>query len=162
MNIWIIYDSKFGNNKRVAETLAEHFKDENNVQVRYAKNISPKKVIDAGVDILIFGGPLRAGMISFTMKSWANKLARKLNKQQKMVKKVAVWGSHSRNAPDTPAKFSWDASKLKWQALLDTFPAEKKLPEVIGFAVNPTTLKGPLDRGWEEIVDQFAEKIKKM
>jgi menaquinone-dependent protoporphyrinogen IX oxidase len=162
MNIWIVYDSKFGNNKRVAEALANRFKEGNNVHVHFAKKISPKKVFDAGVDVFLFGGPLRAGMISFTMKSWANKLARKLAKQQKMVKIAAVWGTHARNDPETPAKFSWDSSKLKWKALLDTFPAEKKLPEVIGFAVNPTTLKGPLDPGWEEIVDQFADRVKNL
>ena len=160
MNIWIIYDSKFGNNKRVAEALAEHFKEGNVVEVHYAKNISPKQVLASGIDILLFGGPPRAGMISYLMKSWANKLAKLLRKQQLTVEKVAIWGTHSRVAPETPEKFSWTLFKTKWVNVLDGFPAEKKLSEVLGFPVNPDTLEGPLDPGWEEKVAQLAEDVK--
>jgi menaquinone-dependent protoporphyrinogen IX oxidase len=162
MNIWIVYDSKFGNNKRIANALAEQFQSDNNVHVHYAKEISPKAVVESGIDMFLFGGPLRAGNISFTMKSWANKLAALLKKQKKSIQKAAVWGSHAKNGPDTPPKFSWDSSKLKWKALLDTFPSEKKLSEVIGFDVNPATLEGPLEPGWEELVTEFANKVKSL
>ena len=75
MNVWIVYDSKYGNNQKIAETLAGHFKDGNVVHVHYAKEISQQAVIDGGVDVLLFGGPLRLGMVSRTMKRWANKMA---------------------------------------------------------------------------------------
>lgn len=162
MNVWIVYDSKFGNNKRIADLLATHLKDMNNVQVAYAKTISPQEVIDSGVDVFLFGGPLRAGNISFTMKRWALKFATILKKQNKMLKQAAVWGSHGTNDPKTPPNFSWESSKLKWKAVLDLIPAEKKVSEVIGFDVNPTTLEGPLVPGWEEIVMQFALMIKNL
>ena len=160
MNVWIIYDSKFGNNKRIAESLSEYFKEDNNVQVYNAKKISPNTVATQGIDIFLFEGPLRAGKISFTMKHWTNHLANILKKQNKRVEKVAVWGSHVKNGPETPPKFSWEASKQQWKAVLDAFPAEKKLDEVIGFEVNPKTLAGPLEPGWEDIVKELADKIK--
>jgi menaquinone-dependent protoporphyrinogen IX oxidase len=162
MNIWIIYDSKFGNNKRVAEALAEEFKAGNVMQISHAKHISPKKVMEAGIDVFLFGGPLRAGNISFTMKRWAGKLAGMLKKRQKTLAIAAVWGSHAVNAPDTPPQFSWNASKGKWKALLDTIPAEKKIDEVISFEVQPTTLAGPLVPGWEEIAKNFAHRVKSL
>jgi flavodoxin len=162
MNIWIVYDSKFGNNKRIADALGECFKSDNNVQISHAKKISPKKVAQTGVDIFLFGGPLHAGQISFTMKRWATTLANLLVKQHKTLKKVAVWGSHATNDTNTPPQFSWNATKLKWKAVLEKFQAEKKLDEVIGFDINPKTLQGPLEPGWEKNVSDFAEKIKQL
>jgi len=162
MKVWIVYDSKFGNNKRIADLLATYFKDTDKVEVAYAKTISPQKVIDSGVDVFLFGGPLRAGNISFTMKRWALKFAAILKKQNKILKQAAVWGSHGTTDPKTPPKFSWESSKLKWKAVLDQIPAEKKVAEVIGFDVNPTTLEGPLVPGWEAIVKQFATMIKNL
>lgn len=160
MNVWIVYDSKFGNNKRIAEALAGYFKDGNEVHVHHAKETSPKEIMNAGVDVFLFGGPLRAGNISFTMKSFANGLAGMLKKKSIKVKIAAVWGSHSTNSPETPSQFSWATSKQKWKALLDAFPAEKKAPDVFGFDVIPTTLEGPLEPGWEATVKQLADTVK--
>ena len=95
LKVWIVYDSKFGNNKRVAEYLAELFKEGNDVRVFYAKNIAPKKALEEGIDVLLFGGPLRAGNISFTIKGWANSLANQLKKRHSQIKIAAVWGSHA-------------------------------------------------------------------
>jgi menaquinone-dependent protoporphyrinogen IX oxidase len=165
MKIWIIFDSKFGNNKQIAENLAQLLKEGNqaaDVHVHYAKTISPKEVIESGIDVFLFGGPLRAGNISFTMKRWALKLADLLQKQHISLKKVAVWGSHSVNAPDTPEKFSWNSSKQKWKVVLDIIPADKKVPEVFGFDVNPKTLEGPLEPGWENIAKQLAEAVQNL
>jgi menaquinone-dependent protoporphyrinogen IX oxidase len=155
-----VYDSKFGNNTRIAEALEELLKSENEVHVSHAKKISAKEVVKSGIDVFLFGGPLRAGNISFTMKSWAKNLINALKKEGKTLKKAAAWGSHATNAPDTPPQFSWEASKKKWKALLDEVPAEHKLDEIIGFDIIPTTLQGPLEPGWEEVVKDFAEKVK--
>jgi len=162
MKIWIIYDSKFGNNKRIAEALAEYFKAEHEVNVFYAKKISPKKVIEAGVDFLLCGGPLRAGMVAFTIKSWITKFTKIAQKQGINLEKAAVWGSHAKNDASTPPQFAWDASKAKWKMLLDNIPAKKHVEEVIGFDINPKTLEGPLEPGWEEIVKDLAERVKKL
>lgn len=160
MKIWIVYDSKFGNNKRIAEYLAELFKEGNDVRVFYAKKIAPRKILDEGIDMLLFGGPLRAGNISFTIKGWANKVAKELKKRQTQVKIVAVWGSHSAITSGVPNKFSWENSKEKWNLLLRSFPAEKKTQEVVGFPVNPNSLEGPLEAGWEDLAKKLSDLVK--
>ena len=162
MKIWIIYDSKFGNNKRIAEALGDQFHNGNHVEIHYAKDISPKKVAEEEIDLLMFGGPPRAGHIAFTIKSWVKKMAKNLTKQQKKVPKVAVWGSHSTTTPDTPPKFSWDAIKAKWGVLLDNFPAVSKSAEVVAFPVISATLEGPLEPGWEQTVENFAHMVKNL
>jgi len=162
MNVWIVYDSKYGNNKLIAEALAAHFKEGNSVHVHYAKEISQKAVIDGGVDILMFGGPLRIGMLSFTMKRWANRMVSLLNQKALQVRKAAIWGTHVKNAPDTPPKFSWDAAKQKWKAILDTVPAEKKAPEIQGFDVGAVAGRDTLETGWQDIVARFADTVKNL
>ena len=57
MKLWIIYDSRFGNNKIVAQDLADQLKNNNIVEGHYAKQISPKKVAASIPDALLFGGP---------------------------------------------------------------------------------------------------------
>ncbi|MBD3350069.1 MAG: hypothetical protein GF364_01105 [Candidatus Lokiarchaeota archaeon] len=162
MKIFIVYDSKFGNNKRIAERLSDYFKDDNEVRIEYAKEISPKELGAEDIDLLIFGGPLRMGNPSFTIRRWAKKVAKILKKQNKTLPKTAVWGSHARNDPDTPEKFSWNASKEKWNVILKQFPADNKPSDVIGFTVKPDTLAGPLEEGWENIVKDFVEVIKNL
>ncbi len=162
MNVWIIYDSKYGNNQKIAEALAGHFKDGNTVHVHYTKEISQQAVIDGGVDVLLFGGPLRLGMVSHTMKSWANKMASMLTQKSMQLKKAAVWGTHIKDPPNAQPKFTWEVIKLKWKAILNTFPAAKKAPEIESFIVGPVNGRDTVNPGWEEIVAQFAETIKNL
>jgi flavodoxin len=162
VKVWLIYDSKFGNNKNIANKLASYFEDDNEVFVKYAKDISPKEVIKQGIDILLLGGPPRAGMISFTIKSWANKMIKQLNKEGKILNKVALWGSHATNDENTPEKFGWEGTKNKWNIILNDIPAEKKINDTVGFSVNPETLEGPLEPGWEEIAEKLALDLKNL
>jgi menaquinone-dependent protoporphyrinogen IX oxidase len=154
MKIWIIYDSKFGNNKLVAETLETTLKVDNDVSVAYAKKVSPKLVLKDAPDALLFGGPLRAGMISFTIKGWATKFAKLLKKKNVRLQKVAAWGTHGPITPQTPPKFAWTNIEPKWKALRDLVPAEKTLQEFPDFVVGG--MKGPLEEGWQERAVQFA------
>jgi len=157
MKIWIIYDSKYGNNKQIADVLGTQFsEDGNEVHVHHAKTMKPINAIDA--DLLIFGGPLRWGMISSTMKGWMANFAKILNSNKKMLKKVAGWGTHLQDKPDMPAKFTWDASALKWKALMDGVDAEKRMPEIQGIIVNG--MSGPLEENWQGAIADFAGRIK--
>ncbi|OLS15201.1 MAG: hypothetical protein RBG13Loki_1167 [Promethearchaeota archaeon CR_4] len=163
MNVWIVYDSRYGNNKKIAEVLAGHFKDGNNVHVHYAKEISQQALIDGGIDILMFGGPLRFGTPSSTIKRWANKMTGLLNQKAVKVGKTAIWGTHMKDAPDTPpGKCAWDVAKPKWKAILDTFPAEKKAPEIQGFVVGAIAGRDTLEAGWQDLVARFADTVKSL
>ncbi len=158
MNVWIVYDSKYNNNKQIAEVLANLFKEGNEVHVHHAKDVSPKEAIESEPDILLFGGPLRAGMISFTAKGWLSKFAHMLSSKGRKLKKLGVWGTHGINDADTPPKFSWAASELKWNALMKEVPAEKSMASVQG--INVLGMEGPMEANWKELIDGFADKVK--
>jgi menaquinone-dependent protoporphyrinogen IX oxidase len=158
MKIWIVYDSKYGNNKQIAEALGGLFNEGNVVHVHHAKDITPKEAIEDQPDILLFGGPLRAGMISFTIKGWASKFAHLLKSKKLKLQKVAVWGTHARNDPETPPKFSWANVEPKWKAAMDEVPAEKAMPGVQG--INIDGMEGPMEANWKELITSFAGQIK--
>jgi len=162
MNVWIVYDSKYGNNKLIAEALAGYFKDGNIVHVHHAKEISQQAVIDGGVDLLLLGGPLRWATPSATMKNWAKKMGSMLNQKAVKVRKVAIWGTHMKDPPNAPPKLTWEAAKQKWKAILDTIPAEKKAPDIQGFIIGPVAGRDTLDAGWQDIVPGFADTVKNL
>ncbi len=160
MNIWIVYDSKFGNNKQVAEALAGHFADVNTVHVHYAKEVSQLAVLDGGIDLLLIGGPLHFGAPSSTIRRWAKTLIDLLNQRAVKVRKMAIWGTHLKEAPNTsPGQCAWETAKPKWKAILDAFPAEKKLHEIQGFAVGAISGADMLEAGWKDLVAQFAGMV---
>lgn len=160
MNIWIVYDSKYGNNKQIAEVLEGLFKEGNEVHVHHAKNVSPKEAIDSKPDILLFGGPIRAGMISFTTKGWVSKFARILKSRGLKIKKVGVWGTHAINDAQTPPRFAWVNIESKWKALMAKVPAEKAMPGVQG--INIEGMEGPLEANWKDMIARFADQVKSL
>ncbi|HME54388.1 MAG TPA: hypothetical protein VKM55_19335 [Candidatus Lokiarchaeia archaeon] len=158
MKIYIVYDSKFGNNKQVAEAIAALFNDGNEVHVHHAKTVKPKDAIDA--DMLIFGGPLRAGCISFTIKGWVTKFSKLQKTRHAKVNKVAAWCTHGKNTPETPPKFSWNNIAPKWKKLLDRVSTEKTMPDIQPIVVDG--MQGPLETGWQDIIATFVERIKSL
>lgn len=162
MNIWILYDSRYGNNKLIAETLAGHLKDGNNIQVYYVKKLSQKALINGGVDMLLIGGPTHFGAPSFTLKRWANRMTNMLNQNGIQLKKAAIWATHMKDKPNTPEKFSWDGVKLKWKRILNNIPTEKKVDEIQGFEITPVEGRDTVETGWQDIVFQFAELVKNL
>ncbi len=162
MNIMIVYDSKYGNNKQVAEALAGHFNNGNIVHVHFAKEISQQAVIDGGVNVLIMG-PVHFGGPTSTMKKWTKKMADLLNKKAWKVSKTAIWGTHLKNDPNQAAgKCSWDMAKAKWKTILDMIPAEKKLAEIQGIEVGAISGANILETGWRDLVAQFADMVKNL
>jgi flavodoxin len=157
MKIWIIYDSRFGNNKQVAEAIGERLQQDNDVQVHHAKDVSAKQAIQDMPDILIFGGPIHAGMISFTAKTWVASFSRSLRRKGMMLKKVAAWGTHAANPPELKGRFSWSSEEEKWKKLMDGVPAEKEMSGIQGLVV--TGMPGPLEDGWQDKVAAFADAI---
>ena len=156
MKIWIVYDSKFGNNKQIADSLAGLLDEGNEVHVHHAKTVKPKEAIDA--DMLLFGGPLRAGLISFTIKGWVTRYSKILKAKNAKLAKVAAWCTHGKSGPDTPPRFAWNTIALKWNALINGVPATNALSDVESIIVEG--MEGPLESGWKDIVAGFAERIK--
>ncbi len=159
MKIWIVYDSKYGNNKQIAEVIGKQFsEDGNDVHVHYAKIVKPQDAIDA--DMLLFGGPIHLGAITSTAKGWMEKYTKVLASNKRTLKKVAAWGTHIPDKPDTPPKYAWTANALKWKALMDGIAAEKRMPVVQGFNIKSVEGHDTLEDGWLNIVTDFVGRIK--
>ncbi len=158
MNVLIVYDSKYNNNKQVAEALLGLFKEGNEVHVHHAKQLSPKQAAESQPDVLLFGGPLRWGMVSSTIKGWAGNFSKALAKKGTKVKKVGAWCTHLKEAPGTPEKYAWASVERNWKVIMDGVPSEKTMPGVQGIIVD--AIKGPLASGWHDLVWKFAEAIK--
>lgn len=157
-----MYDSKYGNNKLIAETLPGYFNDRNNIRVHYVKKLSQKTVIKEGIDILLIGGPTHLGAPSFTLKRWAKKMTNKLNQNGMQLKKAAIWATHLKDKPNTPAKFSWNGAELKWKKILNKIPTEKKIDGIQGFEIEPVAGRDTVESGWQDIAIQFVELIKNL
>ena len=71
---------------------------------------------------------------------------------------MAAWGTHGKSTPETPPKFAWENVMLKWNALMDGVSAEKTIPDIQGVVVEG--MKGPLETGWQDIIADFAARIK--
>jgi menaquinone-dependent protoporphyrinogen IX oxidase len=91
MKIAIIYDSKFGSNIKVSEHMRKLLEEGNEIAVNYAKDITPKKVAESNIDVLLFGGPLRAGNLSYTIRKWAEKFGKVAKQKGITLKYVGAW-----------------------------------------------------------------------
>jgi len=68
MNALVVYDSKFGNTRRIAETISDALeKKGTEVNVIPAEEATP---LAAGMDLLVVGGPTHAHGASAGMKAW--------------------------------------------------------------------------------------------
>lgn len=68
----IVYDTSYGNTKKIAETIAETLKESGiEVDLFYVKDA---KLSAKDYDFLILGSPTRFGTMSFTIKSFLGKL----------------------------------------------------------------------------------------
>jgi flavorubredoxin len=94
MKVFIIYDSKYGNTKNVAERILEGIKQVEGIEVEisYATEVDPK--IITSYDALIIGAPNHMASPSLTMKKFVDKLD-ELNLN---AKNVAVFGTYSGRA----------------------------------------------------------------
>jgi flavorubredoxin len=91
MKVLIIYDSKYGNTKIVAENILEGIKQVEGIgaAICYVKEVDPQ--IIASYDVLVIGAPNHMASPSRTMKKFVDKLA-ELNIN---AKSVAVFGTYS-------------------------------------------------------------------
>lgn len=74
--IWVIYDTKFGNNRILANEIKDQFDSSFEVHIGYVNAINPKKVLESHPFGLIIGGPIRFGNPSFALKRWINKFGK--------------------------------------------------------------------------------------
>ena len=170
MKIWIIYDSKFGSNKRVAALMQELLSPNHEVQVAYAKNVNPKAVLATNPDALLFGGPRRIGNISYTLRSWVKRYAKTLQRRQRRMKKIAAWETRGEMKPEAAnAESKMERNiyekNLKtgelWVNLIEKVPVEQLPQELLNLKIiNETSLgNGQLEKEYETKVRAFIQRF---
>ncbi len=147
--LWIVYDSKFGNCKRVAEALGKLVEQDFEVHVEHAKRVKPEQVVADQPVAVFIGGPIRAGMPSFTIKGWAGNLGKALKKAGKRIPKALVFCT----AAGTPQK----AANLK-AVLEKSGQFDKIYPDTFGILVEP--LKGPIKADELPKIDAFGGPLR--
>jgi flavorubredoxin len=148
MKVFILYDSKYGNTKTVAENILESLKQVEDIEVdiNYIKDIDPHSVIS--YDALILGAPNHMASPSRAMKSFVDKLA-KLNVK---AKSLAVFGTYSGRIRLT------DRAVKKMEKIVEkAMPNLKLLSPSLSIRVKGVT--GPVADGELPKCQEFGRRI---
>jgi flavorubredoxin len=150
MKVLIIYDSKYGNTKIVAENILNCIKqvEGTDAAICYVKEVDPQ--IIASCDALIIGAPNHMASPSRTMKKFVEKLA-ELNPN---AKNVAIFGTYSGRVRVT------DRAVKKMERIVEkTLPNLKLLSPSLSVRVKGVT--GPLADGELSKCQDFGKRIVK-
>ena len=157
MNGIIVYDTSYGNTKKIAETILETLKEaEIAADIFYVKEV--KKLSAKDYDFFVLGSPTKFGTMSFTVKSFLGKV-----KKEEWINKPFI--AFDTENPENVEKArvenkEWSAAekiseKLKEKQMSQLLPVLKAL--VLDW-------KGPLVEGeierTKDYARQFATKLK--
>lgn len=141
MNYVIVYWSRYGNGKKVVETLAGKLKDKSkNVQVFKTDEADPKAMPEA--DLYVFSAPAEAFNIQRNMRSFMKKL------EGMNGKKYGIINTHGMDR--------------SWLAKMEKLLSKKNMVKVAGvdFKVGKEANTGnALMDGWETKLDEFVKKL---
>jgi flavodoxin len=158
MKVEIYHASKFGNGEKVAEEIGRLMKAMGNeVGIHHIKEVSPREI--ALADLYVFGSPTRFGRAPGGVVRFLKKL------DMDSGTKYAVFGTFGAAIPDKKTgqmPTEEEIAKLRRTIpMIDEHLQAKgmvKVAEMKAF-VNPTTLKGPLEEGWQKRVETFVAQI---
>lgn len=148
MKVLIIYDSKYGNTKTVAENILEGLKQVEGIEVdiAYSKEFDFQSIVC--YDALILGAPNHMGKPSRTMKKFIDRLA----ELELKAKNVAVFGTYSGR------KRPVDRAVKKLEILLGKkLPNQKLLSPSLSVRIKGVT--GPVVEGELIKSKQFGNRI---
>ena len=148
MNVFIAYDSKYGNTKLAAESVLEGIRENRTIEaaIGSVKETDPKSI--AKYDAIVFGAPNHMGRPSKTMKKFVDDLAR----LEPKTKQVAVFGTYAGRirAVDRAVK------KLERMVREKLPNARLVLP---GLSVRVNGVTGPVVEGELPKCVEFGKKI---
>ena len=158
MRVELYHASKYGNGARVAEEFKRLMAAKGNeVNIHHIKEVRPKDLSPA--DLFVFGSPTHFGKAAGSMVSFLKKLALPSGT------KYAVFATCSAARPDK--KTGRMPTEEEHEKLRRTIPmideqlrakGMTKVAEMTVF-VQPETLKGPLEEGWQDRVETFVAHI---
>jgi len=143
----VVYDSSYGNTKKIAETIAETLKEDGiGVDTFYVKDV--KKLDAKSYDFFVLGSPTKWGTMSFAVRGFLNKVKSK----EWMNKPFASFDTENpenieRKEGSAAEKI---AEKLKQKQMNQVAPVLKAV--VLGW-------KGPLQEGEIERTKEYAREL---
>ncbi|MBD3212528.1 MAG: hypothetical protein GF311_07965 [Candidatus Lokiarchaeota archaeon] len=94
MNVYIMYDTQFGNGKILAEAFKKELSGEYEVKTGDVKDIDPQKVANDNPDVLILGGAIRMFRGATKSKKWLKKLDKELSSKGYNIKYATEFLTH--------------------------------------------------------------------
>jgi len=137
VKVFIVYDSKYGNTKIVAEKISEGMMEGKGIEtsIGHAKEINVEELTN--FDAIVLGGPNHFGRPTQTIKKFVNRLSELDLKS----KKVAVFGTYAgkeRN-PDRAVK--------KLEKIVKKKLSNQSLVSPGGLSIRVNKLRGPIIDG---------------
>lgn len=143
----VVYDTSYGNTKKIAETIAETLKESGiEVDLFDVKNV--KKVNGKDYDFLVLGSPTRFGTMSFAIRGFLGKV----KTEEWMNKPFAAFDTEN---PENMEKKEYSAGE-KIAAKLSDKKMNQLLPVLKALVFE---MKGPLKEGEIERTKEHARTI---
>jgi flavodoxin len=158
MKVEVFHASKYGNGAKVAEEFKRLMMARgNDVSIHHIKEMSPKDVPSA--DLYVFGSPTHFGKAVGGMIRFLKKLSLSSGT------KYAVFGTFSAARPNKKTGIIPSEEELEKERrtipMIDEQLNSKGMVKVTEMKVfvQPENLKGPLEEGWQDIVEKFVDQI---
>ena len=148
----VIYDTSYGNTRKVAETIAETLEESGiEVDAFYVKKV--KKLSAKGYDFLVLGSPTRFGTMSLAVRFFLNKV----NSKEWLNKPFAAFDTENpENIEQSRIQNKeWSAAEKISKKLI-----EKKMNQLLP-VLKAVVLgwKGPLQEGEIERAKEYAREL---
>ncbi len=136
VKVFVVYDSKYGNTKLVAQKIVEGMRmvEGTEVDLGYVKEVSPDTVVN--YDVLLIGAPNHMGKPSRTAMKFLGELA----KVSLGAKAVAAFDTYF----EKPKNYGKAMRKLE-KVIVEKFPSLRLLTP--GLSVKVTGIRGPVADG---------------
>jgi hypothetical protein len=156
MKIEYFHASKFGNGAMVAEEFKKQMAVKGvTVNIHHIKEASPKEMPPA--DLYLFSSPGRMGKPIGRMRRFLKKA--KLPSGTK----YAILNTEGAPQPNKKTgRMPTEEERAKWQRIIPIMNEilhEKDLVKVAEEKILVTSIKGPLEEGWQKKVEAFASRI---
>jgi len=148
VKVFVVYDSKYGNTKKVAEEIVEGLKEVGGIEtsISYVKEADLEGVADA--DALIVGAPNHMGNPSMAIKKFIDKLA-KLNLKAKGIAFFDTYYAKKKN---------FEKALKKMEKRVNTKRPDLKLI-MPGLSIKVNDVSGPIAEGELPKCRDFGRKI---
>ncbi|MEJ2277177.1 MAG: hypothetical protein P8Y70_05415 [Candidatus Lokiarchaeota archaeon] len=145
-----MYDTRFGNGKKLAESLKNQFPSDHEVEIGDVKEIAPELIANEHPDALILGGAIRMFRGAPKSKKWLKKLDKTLKNDNHKIKYAGAFLTHGLPTDKMQGFGRRYLRKLEKSSMI-----EKVYPELLTTRVK--TQQGPIYEEEMEKSDNFIK-----